>query len=405
LTTLATRTLIATTAIQAAVACAAMTVPSIAPVIAADIGVPASTVGTYVSLLYVGAAVAALAGSSMVLRYGAIRLSQVCLLICALGLIATLAIGVPGWALAVAAVSAVLIGAGYGPITPASSHVLARTTPPGKMAFTFSVKQTGVPAGVALAGLVVPPLTVAFGWPVALAVIAVGCLAIAVASQPLRAPLDVDRDRKVAISPRALMSGLALVTRVPGLPLMATVSFFYSGMQMSVSAFIVAYLHTEIGMGLLTAGVALTVANVAGVVGRLGWGAVSDRTAAPRATLAVIGFAMAAASVAAAAITPAWPAILVHAVAAVLGATAIGWNGVYLSEVARRAPPGEAARATGGCLFFTFVGVIVMPFAFGWLQRATGSYSASFVAAAAVCLAIALVLAVGGRSARGTEVR
>jgi MFS family permease len=396
-TSLATRALIATTAIQMAVACAAMTVPSIAPVIAADIGVPASTVGTYVSLLYVGAAVAALAGSSMVLRFGAMRLSQVCLVICAVGLLATLLIGLPGAALAVAAISAVLIGAGYGPITPASSHVLARTTPPGKMALTFSVKQTGVPAGVALAGLAVPALTIAYGWPVAVVVIAVGCIAIAVVSEPLRAPLDLDRDRKVPISPRALMSGLALVARVPGLPLMATVSFFYSGMQMSVSAFIVSYLHLEIGMSLLAAGAALTVANVAGVVGRLAWGAVSDRTAAPRATLAVIGFAMAAASIAAATITPAWPAFFVHAIAAVLGATAIGWNGVYLSEVARRAPPGEAARATGGCLFFTFVGVIVMPFAFGWLQRLTGSYAVSFVAAAVACAAIAVVLAMGGK--------
>ena len=35
---------------------------------------------------------------------------------------------------------------------------------------------------------------------------------------------------------------------------MALVSFFYSGMQMSVAGFIVAYLHTEIGMGLVAAG-------------------------------------------------------------------------------------------------------------------------------------------------------
>jgi len=82
----------------------------------------------------------------------------------------------------------------------------------------------------------------------------------------------------------------------------------------------------------------------------------------------------------------------IFAVAIVLGATAIGWNGVYLVEVARLAPPGLAGQATGGCLFFTFVGVVVIPFLFGWLQRATGSYAVCFAAAGAVCAAIAVLL-------------
>ena len=69
------------------------------------------------------------------------------------------------------ALSAVAIGVGYGPITPASSHVLAKTTPRERMALMFSIKQTGVPAGTALAGLIVPPLTIAFGWQVAVVLI------------------------------------------------------------------------------------------------------------------------------------------------------------------------------------------------------------------------------------------
>ncbi|WP_417276298.1 hypothetical protein [Castellaniella sp.] len=44
-------------------------------------------------------------------------------------------------------VGALLIGLGYGPITPAH-----------RMSFVFSIKQTGVPLGGVLAGLVVPGL-------------------------------------------------------------------------------------------------------------------------------------------------------------------------------------------------------------------------------------------------------
>ena len=398
LTTLASRTLAATTAIQAAAACAALTIPSIAPVIAAQLGVADSTIGTYISFLYVGASTAALAGGGVVLRYGAIRLSQACLLLCAAGLLLTLLLMLGGGvaALAAMAVSAVMIGVGYGPITPASSHVLARTTPPDRMALMFSIKQTGVPAGTALAGVLAPALTVAFGWPVAVITIAVGCLVIALASQPLRAPLDADRDPTAPFSVRMLVEGLALVARSASLRTMALVSFVYAGMQMAVSGFMVSYLHGEVGLGLVVAGGALTAANVAGVVARIAWGSVSDRTGRPRATLATIGLLMAAASVAAALFSASWPLVAIFAVAAALGATAIGWNGVYLSEVARLAPAGQAGLATGGCLFFTFVGVVILPFLFGWLQRASGSYAVCFVTASTVCLAVALLLFVSG---------
>jgi MFS family permease len=401
LPTLASRTLAATTAIQAAAACAALTIPSIAPVIAVQLGVADSTIGTYISLLYLGASTAALAGGGVVLRYGAIRLSQVCLMLCSAGLLLTLALMLGGRAagLAAIALSAVLIGVGYGPITPASSHVLARTTPPDRMALMFSIKQTGVPAGTALAGVLAPALTVAFGWPVALIAIAIGCLVIALASQPLRAPLDVDRDPKAPFSARALVGGLEMVVRAPSLRTMALVSFVYAGMQMAVSGFMVSYLHGEVGLGLVTAGGALTAANVAGVVARIAWGSVSDRTARPRATLATIGVLMAAASAAAALFSASWPLVAIFGVAAALGATAIGWNGVYLAEVARLAPEGQAGLATGGCLFFTFVGVVILPFLFGWLQRASGSYAVCFVTAAAVCLAVALLLLISGRRA------
>lgn len=402
MSTLATRALLATTAIQAATACAALTIPSISPVIAEQLGVPASMIGTYISLLYIGASMAALAGGGVVLRYGAMRLSQACLLVCAAGLLATLVLATNvGWlALLAIAASAFVVGVGYGPITPASSHVLVRTTPPERMALTFSIKQTGVPAGAALAGLVVPPLTVAFGWQTAVIVVAAICVAVAAASQPLRAPLDVDRDRSARLSASALLGGLALVARAPALRTMALVSFFYSGMQMSVSGFIVAYLYGEVGFGLIAAGTALTAANAAGVVGRIAWGSASDRTGAPRAILAIIGFLMAAASVGAALISATWPMVGVLAIAATLGATAIGWNGVYLSEVARLAPPGEAGRATGGCLFFTFVGVVILPFLFGWLQRATGSYSVCFAVAAAVRAAVGALLLLGMQRSR-----
>lgn len=379
--------LAATTAVQVAVALAALTLPAVAPVVARDFGVPASTVGTYISLVYVGAALAALPAGGVVLRVGALRVSQLALLLCAAGLLLGLVPLLP-----VAAAAAILLGLGYGPVTPASSHVLTQTADASNRNLMFSIKQTGVPAGTALAGVLVPPLTVAFGWQAAAAAVAVTCVLIALLVQPLRAPLDADRDRSAHISLAALAAGLHLVGGTPRLRTMAAVSFVYAGMQMCVSAFAVAYLADELGLPLVTAGLALTSANAAGIFARIAWGGVADRWLAPRTTLALIGWLMAAASGAAALFDPGWSLAPLLLVCVALGATAIGWNGVYLSEVARLAPAGKAAVATGGCLFFTFVGVVVCPFLFGWLQRATGSYALCYAVSAGVCAVVAAML-------------
>src|SRR5512135_3273412 len=86
--------------------------------------------------------------------------------------------------------SALVLGLGYGPITPASSHILAKTTPPHMMSFVFSVKQTGVPLGGALAGIVVPPLVLLGGWRSAVYTVAALCVLTALVAQSIRAEND-----------------------------------------------------------------------------------------------------------------------------------------------------------------------------------------------------------------------
>ena len=83
--------------------------------------------------------------------------------------------------------------------------------------------------------------------------------------------------------------------------------------------------------------------------------------------------------------------MLVFAVLFVFGACAVGWNGVYLAEVARQAPPGMAGLATGGTLVFTFLGVVLGPPLFGALSGAFGSYRAGFAV-----LAVPLALSAAG---------
>src|SRR3970040_2827055 len=60
--------------------------------------------------------------------------------------------------------SAVVCGGGGAVSTPASSHLLARVSPPRYLPLVFSMKQTAVPAGLLVAGLLGPQLTEWTGW-------------------------------------------------------------------------------------------------------------------------------------------------------------------------------------------------------------------------------------------------
>ena len=374
-----------TTAIQAMVSMALLTLPAMAPAVARALAVPSTLVGAYVALCYFAAMLSSLVGGTLVRRLGAIRVSQLGLGLCAVGL----ALCALPWLPAVA-LGALCIGAGYGPITPASSHLLALTTPAHRMSLVFSIKQTGVPAGGMLAGALVPGLSLWLGWQGTLLAVAGVCALCAALAQPLRAALDADRQPAQPLALQALFKPIGMVLGQPSLRALAACSFLFSAVQVSTTAYMVTYLNESLGMTLLAAGAALSVSQLAGVVGRIAWGAVADRGVGPRNTLMLLATLMMVGSVLTALLQPQWPTLLIWAIVALLGASAIGWNGVYLATVARQAPPGQAGVATGGTLLFTFMGVVCGSPAFGALAGASGSYRIAFAA-----LALPAALALG----------
>ncbi|MGA0570385.1 MFS transporter [Variovorax sp. VNK109] len=366
-----------TLAIQAMVSMAALTMPVMAPVAAPALGVSPTYTGLYLAIVYIGAVLASLAAGSVVKRFGAIRASQFGLLLCAAGLALCAVPSLP-----VVAVGAFLIGLGYGPITPASSHLLALTTPAHRMSLVFSIKQTGVPVGGMLAGALVPGAMLLIGWQGALLAVAVANVLCALVSQPLRGQLDADRQPDQPVKLGNLLQPLRLVFSHRALALLALCSFVFSTVQQSLTGYLVTYLHESLAYGLVAAGLALSVSQIGGVAGRIAWGYVSDRWMSARPTLAMLAAIMAVSGIATALLTTSMPTFLVLAVLVVFGASGIGWNGVYLAEVARQAPPGMASVATGGTLAVTFFGVVLGPPVFGAISGAWGSYRAGFAALA-----------------------
>jgi MFS family permease len=369
--------LAATLAIQAMVSLAVLAVPAMAPALADTLHVSPTLIGTFIAIVYMGAMIASTLSGALVTRYGAILLSQLGLVLCTIGL--TLLAFTP-WT-AGAALAALLIGLGYGPITPASSHLLAQTTPPHRMSVVFSLKQTGVPLGGVLAGVLVPPLILWGGTRSALLATAAANLACAVIAQPFRAALDADarRDgRPIVFANLARPVGMVLADRT--LRRLAIFSFWFSCVQNCLAGYLVTYLHASLGYGLVTAGAVLATAQVGGVVGRIVWGYVADRWLDARRMLGALAALMTVCAAATGALTTQVPIALVLALMAAFGASATGWNGVYLAEVARRAPAGMASAATGGSLAITFLGVVIGPMLFGAVAGLFDSYRVAYLA-------------------------
>jgi MFS family permease len=371
----------------------ALSVPAVlAPVAAGDFNVEPTAVGRWVGFSYMVAMFAGLAGGTLVGRYGPVRVLQVAVLGVAVGL----AVGA-GANAALLLACGLLVGAAHGLVNPASSTILAVAAPAGMRSMIFSIKQTGVPAGGVIAGTLVPLLLLWTSWQNAVLVLALASSVLVAVLFPFRRIYDRDR-RRQPLQIRRFAAPVAEVWANGRMRELAVVSGVYSAVQMSFTTYLVSFLKIELAYSLVAAGLIFSAAQVAGVVGRVVWGVVADRVLDPRRVLATLGLIMALCGAAVSLLATPGPLWVVLAICLPYGATAVGWNGVFLAEVARLAPDGRIATVTGGTQFFTFAGVFIGPPVFGAVVAAAGSYGAGFALIAALPFFAALGLAIRGPS-------
>ncbi|MFQ5995995.1 MAG: MFS transporter, partial [Acidiferrobacterales bacterium] len=357
------------------------TVAVVAPEAAPDIGVAATYIGVFTSIVYIFAMLSGTVTGTFMFRYGAVRVCQFTMLAAAAGMVA-IALASPFTAV----VSAILLGLAYGPFNPASAHVLNKISTNRSRPIIFSIKQTGVPLGGGLAGLMVPLLTVMFGWQVAALTVGVVALVVMVLVQPLRPTFDADRKPNWPLRSASVIAPLRLVLGDRLLRKFSIAGFAYSGCQVSVGAFFVVYLAQALAMSLVQAGLVFACVQAGGIFGRILWGIIAERWLSTRMLLVGLGLLIAVCLVATASFTPGWPLAVIMAVGFVLGASSFGWVGIYLSEIAKLAPEGKVGEATGGTQFIYFGGVVVVPPCFGALVNLTGSYTFAFFVIAALAM-------------------
>ena len=363
--------------VQQTFASVGKTLPAIlAPLVISELQVAPAWVGVYYGVSAAASLLAQMGCGSFIIRYGALRMSQVSLVLLGGGMAATAQGGLFGFA-----ASAIVGGGGAAVSTPTSSQLLGRVSPPRLAPLVFSIKQTAVPAGVLICGFLGPAMAAALGWRGAMLAVAVACLACAAALQPLRTRFDDDRvpSRRFRLSDFA--ATIASVVQTRDLRGLSFACFAFNGIQSVFIAYFVTYM-AALGYELTAAGSLFALVVAVAMPCRVLWGWLGSFHVQPRRVMAGLALGMAAGIAATGMLGGDWPIAAVLVVGAVVSATALSWHGILLSETARLAPSGSVGAVTGGVLSFGQIGALEGPLVFSLLLYWTGGYTAGWIACA-----------------------
>jgi sugar phosphate permease len=292
----------------------------------------------------------------------------------------------------------VFAGAGYGMLNPTTAKAVIAWFPRRQRATVIGLKQVGLPLGGALGGLLMPPLGLAFGWRIAVAISASVIAVLAVLTWLLyRDPPETDCE-----SPTVAAGGsLAEVLGSRDLWLVSIATLIFAGVQTVFLAFLVLYLRDTVRIPLLAAAHYLVLAQTAGMAGRVIFGLLSDRLfgGRRRIVLTIAGLGSGISALLMAGTGPGTSSRLLVPLAVCLGFFGIGWNGVQHTLMAELAGPHAAGTAIGLGLAISSLGVTICPPIFGLAVERAGGYGTAWVGlAATMALALALLLPVRERT-------
>lgn len=271
--------------------------------------------------------------------------------------------------------------------TPAGSKAVAGWFPQEERGTAMGVRQTGVPLGGTIAALVLPSVGLAYGWRFALSsagllTVVVGIAVLVLYQEPLersaapgRTPIGAARD----------------IIKRRDLWIVTCYAAVMAGSQWCYLSYIELYLTEDILLPLVFAATLLAVGQILGAGGRIALGLVSDRVFSGRRKpalmmLGVVGIAMAALM---AFFSPATPVWMVVVIVSLLGFGTMSWQGLYLALVSEIVGNRAAGLAIGMTNTVAFLGIVVLPPAFGFIADRTESYQIAWLAMA-VTIAVPL---------------
>jgi ACS family hexuronate transporter-like MFS transporter len=365
---------------------------TLAPFYQDELGLSRAQIGLFFSAFYLAMTGASFVAGWLTDRLGVRKTTLQGHL--AVGVCTVAASFAPSFAWAV--VSFFLAGLGYSFLNPSSTKGVMAWFYRDERATAMGLKQTGVPAGGVVAAVLAPSLVLFIGWRGALAALGfINFLFGFVFSACWR---DASDEVDNTFTQRGGHPASAGPLNVWGfLPASFGTALFLVG-QMSLITYIPLYLKEAMGFSSYWASQALAITQAGAMVGRIGWGIVSDRLFAGRRkiVLIVIGLLSTALLIGLSFITPQSSLYLLLAIVFLSGLSLIGYQGVSYALIGELAGKTRTGVAMGTMITINAAAATLGTPLFGWVVDTTESYPIAWqtLAGAIVlgCIGLALFL-------------
>ena len=276
----------------------------------------------------------------------------------------------------------VLAGAAGASATPAGGRLVLLAFPRNRRGVALGIRQTGIPVGGLIAAATLPWIAHATSWRWSLA--AAACVT-ALTALPLLS-------LRAAPPPPRPEGPQQHVGRNRDLLMLTTWGCLIVTGQYALVAFLALDLNQGAGLTLAEGSVLVAVANVAGIVGRVLWGLVSDRHhgGSRKAYLLTINVVGLIGALLLFVVPPTAPIALIGAIVALAGVALIGYQGLWITMIAEVAGPERVGAATGFAITFVAGAIAASPPLYGLVADLAGTYRAIWAVLAAV-LVVALL--------------
>lgn len=354
-------------------------VSALSPIITSDLGLSRLQFGLLATASFAAATPAAFISGRLVDRCRPRR--ALLLLFAGSGAAVALASAAPGYAwLLVAMVTA---GVAMSMSNPVTNRIVSIALPPGARGGMMGVKQSGVQLGQLAAGASLPSLAVLVGWRPALASLLLVVLIGAVTSW--RFIPDSGPVRQVPTSSRTKAAA------PPAVWTLLTYTFLTGAAVQATTAYLPLFAFERMGFTPSAAGLTLAVIGATGLVGRLWWGRLTDRSPRPHRTLLGMSLGGAASAGILLSASEAGPPWIVWVAAVLCGSTVVAANVVVMTLLLRLVPAAAVGSSSGLLAVGLYAGFTVGPAGFGALADLVG-YTGAWGAAGACYLAGTAVL-------------
>jgi predicted MFS family arabinose efflux permease len=342
--------------------------------------IDSAMVGLLTSIIFIGLATVSPFVGYFVDHLGSFRAIKIAFLVMAIG--STLATLAPNFYVFVAGFYA--IGLGYGLVTPATNNAVMKTYYPYH-ATPMGIKQSGVPIGASTAAILLPLISIRYGFFAPFIILAVIAFIFFV---------FIKGEKHENTNPIDFKGYLKEITGAFGNGRFIAINVLVAAMswgQQSLLTYAVLF-TSSIGFKLFTAEILLASILVGSFIGRIFWSSMSSRLFPNRRVLSLITVMLLSSLFFFIYSFLTLDFYLAIVMSFLLGLTAIGWNGVYITVISEIAPKGKIGLYSGlGLLIISFGTILGTPFS-GYISDYTHNYSTIWQILAAGIFVVSIIL-------------